>query len=120
MFLHRALVSGWWFLWEWAGGVQSVHAVHGALEEGLRVVDGADGSGQGRRGATVALVHPGSVAHIIQLHLPGQVAVGPVVQVLHAVGHLCVSLRGLLMFRSEQCRQLVDTCWRDDYKEWMT
>lgn len=87
LFLHQALVSGGWFLWEWAKCVRFVHAVHGALVEGLWVVDGADSSGQRRRGATEALVDPGAAAPAVQLalDLPGQVAVGPVVQALHVV-----------------------------------
>lgn len=95
MFLHQALVSGWWFLWERTGCVQFVHAVHGALKEGLGVVDGANSSGQGRRGAAEALVHPSPVAHAVQLalHLSGEVAVGPVVQALHAVRRPCSSVR---------------------------
>ncbi len=76
---------------------------HGALEERLGVVDGADSSGQGWRSSTEAVVHPGPIAHTLQLalHLPSQVAVGPVVQRLHAVGHLCC-LYGLLVFRSDR------------------
>lgn len=98
LFLHQTFLSGWWFLcWmvERAGGVQFVNAIHGALEERLRVVDGADDSGKGRRRAGVALVHPGAIAHAVQLvlHLPGKVAVGPVVQALHAARHrLCFSV----------------------------
>lgn len=60
----------------------------------MGIVDGADGSGERRRGATEALVHPGPVFHTVQLtlHLPGQVAVSTVVQALHAVRHLRLSL----------------------------
>lgn len=73
---------------------QFVYAVHGALEKGFGVVDGADNSGDRRRGATEAPVHPGPVAHTVQLtlHLSGQVAVGTVVQALHAVRHPRLSL----------------------------
>lgn len=87
LFLHQALVSGGWFFWEWAERVQFVHAVHGALKEGLWVVDRADNSGQRWRGAAKALVDPGAVGPAVQLalDLSGQVAVGPVVQALHAV-----------------------------------
>ena len=97
LFLHQTLLVGYrslgWML-ERAGGVHFVHAVHGTWEVRLRVVDGADSSGQGRRRATVALVHPGTVAQVVQLalHLASQVAVGPVVQALHA-GILCELLR---------------------------
>lgn len=95
LFLHQAFLSGLWSLWwlvEWARGVQFVHTLCGALVKGLGVVDGADSSGQGWRRATVALVHPGPVAHAahLALHLPRQVAVGPVIQALHTV--LCFSV----------------------------
>lgn len=89
-FLHQTAVQGLWLLRERTRGVQFAHAVAGTLEEGLGVVDGADGPGQRWRGAAVALVHPGPVPHALQLtlHLPGQVALGPVVEALHAAGHL--------------------------------
>lgn len=61
---------------------------------GFGVVDGADMLGQGRRGATVALVHPASVTHSAQLslHVSSQVALGPVVQGIHAAGRPCFSV----------------------------
>lgn len=123
MFLLRASVSTWWLLWEWAECVHFVHAVHGALEEGLGVVDGAYSSGQRRWGGTEALVHPGPITHTVQLtlHLSGQVAACTVVQALHAVRHLCFSVwtAGVLTRRESEA-ELLNTCWRDDYKEWMT
>lgn len=84
---------------EWAGGVQFIHTLCRALVKGLRIVDGADSSGKGWRRATVALVHPGPIAHAVQLalHLPSKVAVSPVVQALHSV-LLC----GPLVFRLER------------------
>ena len=87
LFLLQFWVRGWRYLREWPQGVQFVYVVHGALEVGLGVVDGADGPGYWWKGATEALVHPGPVSQSIHLalHLPAEVAVGSVVQALHAV-----------------------------------
>lgn len=84
-FLSRCLLHRW--MVKQAGTVQFVHAVHGALEKRLRVVDGADSPWQRWRRTTVALIDPGPSAHSVQLtlHLSSQVSLSPVVQTLHAL-----------------------------------
>lgn len=71
-----------------ARDAQRAHAVHRAVEEGLRCVDGADGPRERCSGAAVGLVHPpdATLPQVVQLALgrTAQVALGPVVQVLHA------------------------------------
>lgn len=105
--LPEAWVQGLRLLWcERAGGGQFAHAIDGALEGGLGIVDGADNSRQGWRGATVAPVHTGAIPQAVQfaLHPPSEVALSPVVQALHArrypglsVENTCVSLLGMLL-----------------------
>lgn len=98
LFLCQTLTRGRRLLWEWTGTVHFVHAVQGALEaQRLRVVDSTDNPWQRWRRATEALVHPGPITHAhvhLALHLPGQVALGPVVQALHAARTTCVSMLG--------------------------
>lgn len=68
--------------------VQLVRALYRAQKVGLAGVDGADNTGDRRRGAAEAVVHPGALirAFDLALHLSGQVAVGAVVQALHLAG----------------------------------
>lgn len=57
-FLRQDFISQVWLLRQRARDVHVVDALHGALKEGLRVVDGVHNSGQGRRVVNVTLVHP--------------------------------------------------------------
>lgn len=71
-----------------ARDAQRAHAVHGAVEEGLRRVHGADCPRERHGGAAVGLVHPSNTTlpQGLQLALGwvAQVALSSVVQVLHA------------------------------------